>query len=471
MFRNLLFSMIMLASQNLFSHQQSPKVVVIGAGLSGLITAYRLHKEGWDVDLYEARNRVGGRIFTVNIEGHLDELGGRNILDGGSAEHMKALINEMGLETEEAKTHLQIYYSDDGELYEFEEILKDREFVPEALKSQLELLKKSSRNMQEVLQALFDENDILYKVCAVHLSGYEGADIDKLSTNYVWTLYNYLLGGISAANQTSCDQEKTYFEYLMIKGGNYLLAERLAEKLSTRLHLNHELKKITKSPMGSYLLSFQNGKQVTADILVLAIPCPTYKNISIGNEVIPSKKQSDIENICYAQITRVSLPLPPLQAKEAFYTNGRMVTMINQDKSILDLHYISQLHEATLEETLAKDFSFLQKIYGIDSSPHPIMASDESLSFYKGAVAHSWAKDRFAQGAYSCCGAGQEELFTSTIEIGGKKVKTLFAPIDNSLFFAGEHTSILVDVCGTMEAAVEAGIRAAWLVDKCCLKH
>ena len=41
------------------------KVIVIGAGLAGLTTAYRLQAQGIDVEVYEARSRLGGRILTV----------------------------------------------------------------------------------------------------------------------------------------------------------------------------------------------------------------------------------------------------------------------------------------------------------------------------------------------------------------------------------------------------------------------
>lgn len=41
------------------------KIVIIGAGLSGLLTAYRLLNKGFDIEIIEARNRIGGRIHTL----------------------------------------------------------------------------------------------------------------------------------------------------------------------------------------------------------------------------------------------------------------------------------------------------------------------------------------------------------------------------------------------------------------------
>lgn len=59
----------------IFGENDSPKIVVVGGGLAGLTAGYRLHQKGMDVEVYEARNRVGGRIFSVNISGNTAELG------------------------------------------------------------------------------------------------------------------------------------------------------------------------------------------------------------------------------------------------------------------------------------------------------------------------------------------------------------------------------------------------------------
>lgn len=45
------------------------KVVVVGAGLSGLTAAYRLEQEGADVVVLEARSRIGGRAWRIDVAG------------------------------------------------------------------------------------------------------------------------------------------------------------------------------------------------------------------------------------------------------------------------------------------------------------------------------------------------------------------------------------------------------------------
>ncbi|MGO3181761.1 MAG: FAD-dependent oxidoreductase [Aequorivita sp.] len=40
-------------------------ILIVGAGLSGLLTAYRLKKEGIPFKILEARPRIGGRINTL----------------------------------------------------------------------------------------------------------------------------------------------------------------------------------------------------------------------------------------------------------------------------------------------------------------------------------------------------------------------------------------------------------------------
>jgi monoamine oxidase len=48
--------------------------IVIGAGLSGLSAAYLMTKEGWAVTVLEARDFIGGRVYSFCFEDEAPEL-------------------------------------------------------------------------------------------------------------------------------------------------------------------------------------------------------------------------------------------------------------------------------------------------------------------------------------------------------------------------------------------------------------
>lgn len=51
-------------------------VVMVGAGMAGIMAARDLSKEGYSVILLEARDRVGGRTYTERAFGREVKLGG-----------------------------------------------------------------------------------------------------------------------------------------------------------------------------------------------------------------------------------------------------------------------------------------------------------------------------------------------------------------------------------------------------------
>src|SRR5215216_4163819 len=79
-------------------------VVVVGAGLAGLTAARELSAAGLEVQVLEARDRVGGRTLSQPVGEHPEdivELGGQWV--GPTQHEVLALARELGMRSEERR--------------------------------------------------------------------------------------------------------------------------------------------------------------------------------------------------------------------------------------------------------------------------------------------------------------------------------------------------------------------------------
>ncbi|MFE3000809.1 FAD-dependent oxidoreductase [Nocardia sp. NPDC059246] len=77
---------------------EGPAVAVIGAGIVGLAVAHDVRRAGFVPTVFEERDRVGGRIWTVRKGDYLMDLG--TAVHLGTYRDAIALINEVGLQSE-----------------------------------------------------------------------------------------------------------------------------------------------------------------------------------------------------------------------------------------------------------------------------------------------------------------------------------------------------------------------------------
>lgn len=447
-----------------FSFATSPKVVVIGGGIAGLTAAFRLQKAGMNVDLYEARGRIGGRIFTAKINGRIAELGGQNITDGGDAINLNRLIDEFGLQRVSSRVYLKHSYFNGVDLTPLSEILRTRKIDPVLLREELDKLALTSFNMKEVLEQIVNSQHPLYKILAVRMAAYEGGTVEKLSPIYTETLFHMLLGGICSVHQGN-KEEEAYVDLVTIEGGNSMLPQKLGEMLGPKLHLNMPLKKVSKTENGSYQLIFQNGIEVQADILVLAMPCSVYQDITFEEGIIPDSKLKAIRKVQYGANAKIMVPFTTDPSTTTGLVGDEIVSFFDRVQQILTVYYTGETSLFS-PQTIANSYIQARPMIecGFENCPpftSPIYAIDEANLSYEWPIGYSWPNDSYAKGTYSYIASGQESVLTATVEENGETFKKLFAPVRQNLYFAGEHTSILCDVPGTMEAACESGERIA----------
>ncbi len=84
--------------------ERARSIVVIGAGIAGLTAAYELSKGGFDVTVFEASDRVGGRMSTDRCDGFVIDRGAQFLSDGYAV--IGRLVAELGLQREWRTTSL-----------------------------------------------------------------------------------------------------------------------------------------------------------------------------------------------------------------------------------------------------------------------------------------------------------------------------------------------------------------------------
>ncbi|KAA1394320.1 flavin monoamine oxidase family protein [Aeromicrobium ginsengisoli] len=93
---------------------QEVDVLVVGAGATGLSAAYALQRAGRSVLVLESRERVGGRLWTDEVDGVDLEIGGQWVSPDQDA--LLAMLGELGLETfERHREGESIYVGLDGQ--------------------------------------------------------------------------------------------------------------------------------------------------------------------------------------------------------------------------------------------------------------------------------------------------------------------------------------------------------------------
>ncbi|KGK98057.1 phytoene dehydrogenase [Methanococcoides methylutens] len=98
------------------------KVIVIGAGLGGLLSAAKLSGAGYEVEVFERLPMTGGRFTNIDIKGYQLTTGALHMLPHGPTGPLAQLLEEVGadvtIKRDEGKAFMRIFEDIDNNIYE-----------------------------------------------------------------------------------------------------------------------------------------------------------------------------------------------------------------------------------------------------------------------------------------------------------------------------------------------------------------
>jgi len=301
------------------------KIIVAGAGITGLCCAYELVKSGHDVVVLEASGRYGGHVFTGR-DGLSDclyaDFGADHITRPGY-ENFFEYVNEFKLtaipypnaEGSQAAYDKNALKMIGGKFYSAE-MLRDSSVLRKLGFNEREV-QFLSRNPFYALNSFFVEH-YLYKFTDPYQPfgvGYDEFDKFPIADLYkkegaspaalrflggkdVSALYDLWRMAIMNFRGIPASEGETFH----LKDGNEQLPMAFAKRLGNRVRLNHPVSAIQHRTDGVTVTyrPFNSGEeaQMTADALVNCISLPIFKNIPITPVLSPAK-QYVVNNLSY----------------------------------------------------------------------------------------------------------------------------------------------------------------------------
>lgn len=309
--------------------RSAPSAIVVGAGIAGLTAARDLKHAGWQVTVLEARDRLGGRLFTHPEGGLATELGGEFIDSQRLHPQVHDLAKNLSVPLVTSHMHRQVFEVN-GRRVKIEDI---RQQMPEAARDYDAFWAAADTlaeqvNVTDVLKTPFAEQ-------LDRLSVAQWMDTLNLDPRIRPLLDRELALEYGTPEQTSllhfalhtklyADADKSEEEMYRIEGGTQALIHALARDIEDNAHIessarckiqtNAAVESVTWHKSG-VSLSYQNHT-VSADFLVLATPLPPLREVPF-NPPLPEAAREAIFGLTYSDHQKVVIYDSPTATSDA----------------------------------------------------------------------------------------------------------------------------------------------------------
>lgn len=411
--------------------------VIVGSGLAGLAAGFKLKNAGWDVTILEARDRIGGRVFSHQFKNTalICELGGEWV--GESHERLKALCHDFNIPLQ--RHQFDDYLLQDGR------VSRPNEwgFSPRA-KAAFEKLIKAYDKFTPLQKTRLDRYDwwtYLEKI------GFSQDDLrlrDLMdSTDFGETIRD--VSAFAALAEYAESSPKNEMDYKMT-GGNSRLPEEFAKRIGgENIRLNSSVIEINQS-RGVVTVKTANDVLKT-DAVICTAPVASLRKIKF-NPPLPPIQAGALEQLSYARIIKNSILF------DNRFWNAENFSLVSDTTShyyfhstqdqpgrqgILTAYAVGEKADVLASQSDARRMNVVTRDL-IDLDPNaPQLA--------RGIVSYAWQRDEYSEGAYALYRPGQ-----------WFGIRPILARPHGKVLFAGEH---LADWQGFMEGAIETGEAAA----------
>lgn len=433
-------------------------LIIVGAGVAGLTAAIRLAEAGLRPTVLEARDRVGGRVYTQRVPGCEApiELGAEFI--HGKPPEIWRLLQQHGKKITEVDG--DNWCASEGGLHScdfFSEVEKILEKMDDSSEDEsfLSFLERTFPNPK------LDRGLEEAKRHAIrYVSGFNAAEPGLVGVHW-------LVQGMRAEEKVEGDRafrsEDGYADLIEI------LSQAIRRSdIPVRLETVVERVDWRAGKAELRIRSQEKQAMISASSVLVTVPLGVLKGPAGERGVIqfspelPAKKLNALERLEMGHVIRVVL-----RFRERFWEK----ICPTGKRTLADMSFLF-----SDDESFPTWWTLMPKEYPIITGWAPVRAADDlsghdpvfvrqravqtlagllglKIKFVESSLEsahfHDWQTDPFSRGAYSYgkvgCGGAQEALG---------------APVESTLFFAGEAT----DICGhngTVHGAIASGERAA----------
>ncbi len=426
------------------------KTAIIGAGISGLTTAYYLKQQGSDVVVFEKENRVGGSMITEKQDGFLIDLGPNSTLE--TSQVLRDLIDQIGL------TQQKIYANElsnkrfvvrNGQLHALPmsppAFLKTKLF---SWKAKLQLFKEpfipkveaEDISLADYVRYRLGEEFLDYAINPFVAGVYAG-DPEKLSApagfpklfNLEQKYGSFIKGAIKGKRERQKRQEvaKDRARMFSFLSGMQTFPDTLAKILDSAVQLQHEVLEVSPAEKGFKLVIRHEDKEEEQQFDRVVVSVPTYVQAKILKAFLKDQ-QALLEQVAYPPVAVVFMGFNKTAVNHPLDGFGFLLPA-KENRQILGSIFSSTIFPGRAPQGKAAFTTFV----GGMRNPDNALKEDEQL------------KSLVLQDLDDLLGLKEDPLFTRIrrwpkaipqYQLGYRAVQTLFDQLETQhpgLYFAG----------------------------------